>query len=300
MTQSLFIGVDGGATKCVVRVEDESGNLLGREISGPANINVSVVKTWHSILDALEKIIRPLNISLQNKTYRFHAGMGLAGCEVKEAYQEFLKYTHPFHQLIVSSDAHTACLGAHQHQDGSIIVIGTGAVGFQIESMRTTKVSGWGFPHDDQGGGAWLGMEAVKITLQTLDGRLPSSRLSQMIFAHFKENLQALTTWANQANSTAFAELAPVVIAQCEAGDPASIALMKQAARAINQISEALKAKQLQSKKLPCALIGGLAPFIKPFLSENLQSDLVPAQSTPDQGAVLLVRKNLTCEAMYG
>ena len=52
MKQHLFIGVDGGATKSIVRVEDETGRLLGKEIGGPANIRLSVDQSWQSIHSA--------------------------------------------------------------------------------------------------------------------------------------------------------------------------------------------------------------------------------------------------------
>jgi glucosamine kinase len=50
-----------------------------------------------------------------------------------------------------------------------LIAIGTGTVGYQIEGDKECKVGGWGFPHGDEGSGAWLGMEAVRMTLHWLD-----------------------------------------------------------------------------------------------------------------------------------
>jgi len=284
--QSLFIGVDGGATKCIVRIEDETGRMLGREMSGPANIRLSVTQAWQSINLALEKILVPLSITPGDPSYHWHAGMGLAGCEVTTAYESFLNQPHYFETLVISSDAHTACLGAHSGRDGAIIIIGTGVVGFQVESGQTTKVGGWGFPHDDEGGGAWLGLEAVKETLQVLDGRQPPANLANLVYAQFENNLDDFVTWANQANSTAFAELAPLVIQQCQLGDPIARNIMKNAASAINKVGSALDASQ----SLPCSLIGGIAPFIESFLNENLRSRITPCERTPDAGAVLLVR----------
>ncbi|MBX3709852.1 MAG: N-acetylglucosamine kinase [Gammaproteobacteria bacterium] len=291
---TLFIGVDGGATKCVVRVEDEEGNLLGQETSGPANIRLSVTQAWQSIYTALEAILRPWTIAPGDPHYYWHAGMGLAGCEVDAAYQAFLKEPHDFDTLVLTSDAHTACLGAHGGNDGAIIIVGTGVVGFQVISQQTNKVAGWGFPHDDEGGGAWLGLEAVKLTLQCMDGRLLSSRLAKAIYAYFDDNLDQLVTWANQANSTAFAELAPIVIREYQQGDTLAIKLMQQAASAISNIANTLDAMQPpHSSPLPCTLSGGIASFIEPLLGEKLRSRLSPCQFTPDAGAVLLVRDYL-------
>lgn len=293
MTQTFFVGVDGGATKCIVRVEDEQGNVLGREISGSANINISVTQAWQSIFLALEKIIKPLAISLEGN--RWHVGMGMAGCEVKQAYHEFLNQPHPFETLKVSSDAHIACLGAHNGKDGSIIIIGTGAVGLQVELGQTHKVGGWGFPHDDQGGGAWLGLEAVKVTLQALDKRRPFSGLALEVYNFFHKNLDDLVTWANQANSTAFAELAPLVIKQSQTKDGVAIQVMQEAAKSIDNISFALEAARLNpSHPLPCSLIGGIASFMQPFLNDKLRGRLMPCKLTPDAGAILLVKNYLS------
>src|SRR5688572_24913373 len=118
MNQKLFIGVDGGATKRVVRLEDELGNLLGRVVGGPANIRISVERAWQSIYSALNKILHPLSLSLSTKTCEFHVGMGLDGYEISESYKAFMQHVHGFHKIIVTSDSHTACLGAHQGQDG--------------------------------------------------------------------------------------------------------------------------------------------------------------------------------------
>lgn len=294
MRKHFFIGVDGGATKCIVRVEDESGHLLGRESSGPANIRISVEQTWQSIYSALNKILLPHAIELENKNYCFHIGLGLAGCEIESAYQAFVTWPHGFHILKLSSDAHAACLGAHNGEDGAVIIAGTGVVGFQVCAQQITKVAGWGFPYDDEGGGAWLGLEAVKITLQWLDGRLPISGLSKAIYAHFNENLDNLISWANQANSTAFAELAPIIMQQNTLGDPMARQLLKRAAKALDEVWEALKVQQKNAGKfLSCALIGGISSFLQPYLNADLQSRLKPAASPPDVGALWLVRNEM-------
>lgn len=293
MKESLYIGVDGGATKCIVRVEDESGKMLGREIGGPANIRLSVSQAWASINFALEKILNQLNIKLGDTDYHWYAGMGLAGCELSSAYESFLATKHCFKKLVISSDAHTACLGAHAGKDGAIIIIGTGVVGFQIEEKQANiKVGGWGFPHDDEGGGAWLGLQAVRVTLQGLDGRIPLSDLANLVYAQFENKMEKFVSWTNQANSTAYAELAPLVIQQFNAEDPVAVQIMQDAVNAVNSVGDTLQAAQRdKTTLLPCSLIGGIAPFMGPLLSETLHERLMPCQLTPDAGAVLLVRE---------
>ncbi|HEX2549057.1 MAG TPA: BadF/BadG/BcrA/BcrD ATPase family protein, partial [Gammaproteobacteria bacterium] len=153
MSQDIFIGVDGGGTKSKIRIEDKDGNVLGQAVGGPANIRISVENAWRSIYSTIRDILAPLNITLENPDYRFHACFGLAGCEVTDAYHAFLQESHPFQTLELISDAHAACVGAHLGQDGAIIIVGTGVVGYQALSDINSRVGGWGFPHDDEGGG---------------------------------------------------------------------------------------------------------------------------------------------------
>ena len=157
MTQDIFIGVDGGGTKTKVRIEDDRGQLLGQAVSGAANIRLSVDLAWQSIYSALEEALHPEGIRLDDKEYHFHAGLGLAGFELAECRQLFLNHHHPFKTILLNSDAHVSCIGAHQGKDGAIIIVGTGVVGYQIQAGHISKVSGWEFPHDDIGEGCLVG-----------------------------------------------------------------------------------------------------------------------------------------------
>lgn len=295
--RQLFIGVDGGGTKTVVRVEDEAGNVLGQAVDGPANIRISVDQAWQSINAALEKIFKSLGISLQSSGYELQAGMGLAGCELKSAYHQFLQVKHPFNRLTVASDAYTACIGAHGGQDGAIIIIGTGVVGFQIEQPHTSRAGGFGFPHDDQGGGAWLGLQAVSHALACHDGRAKKDALSKAVENYFDEDVSQLVSWANQANSTQFAILAPLVIEQAQRNEASAVHFMQRAAKHIDDIHAALQAAQHdQGDILPRVLCGGMAEWLRPYLSAGLQGCLRNAKAAPDKGAILLARNEMLLE----
>ena len=291
MAQDIFIGVDGSATKSRVRIEDETGKLLGQAVGGPANIRISVEGSWQSIYQALEDVLKPQRISLHDKNYHFHVGMGLAGWEVAEARRNYLNHSHPFTSIQLMSDAHTACLGAHNGEDGAIIVVGTSVVGYQIEVENTTKVGGWGFPHDDEGGGAWLGLEAVRLTFQWLDHRIEKCPLVEDVFAYFNHDLEHFAAWVNRAGSDDFARLAPIVINHGQQEEPAAVRILKKSAHAINRIATGLeKTQKNRDKLLPCCLFGGIAPFIEPWLDEELRARLVSRKADANKGAILMIR----------
>ena len=292
MTQDIFIGVDGGGTKSKVRIEDSEGQELGLAVGGPANIRLSVDGAWASIYSSIEQILHPLNISLKDPHYHFHAGLGLAGCEVTDAYQAFLSASHPFKTIKLISDAHAACRGAHQGQDGAIIIAGTGIVGYQTCHGSYSQVSGWGFPHDDEGGGAWLGLEASRLTFQWLDHRIEKSPLVEDIFSFFNQNFEEFIAWANRANSREYARLAPLVINHSQQEEIVAVRLMKKAAAAVTRIAHGLeKMRGKEVEKFPCCLTGGIGPFIEPWLSEELRSTLVPRKAGATAGAILIIKQ---------
>lgn len=301
MYKQLFIGVDGGASKTKIRVEDDSGQLIAQACGGPSSIKLSVTEAWANIENTLLKVLQPLAIDLYRPTVSLQVGMGLAGCEVQTAYTAFLQKKHSFTTLIVSSDSHIACLGAHGGKDGAVIIAGTGVVGYQLYRGEGQQVGGWGFPFDDQGGGAWLGLHAVKIALQWLDGRsLASSQLAQAIYAFFANNKMTLVEWANQANATAFAELAPIVIHQASLGEREAQALLQQGAQALMQIGEALDWHMQQKglSPLPLVCVGSIAQYLQSYLPQNWQARLQPCRFPPEAGAIFLVQQAIKQKVM--
>ena len=296
-TQDIFIGIDGGATKTIARVEDAHGEFLGQGQGGPANIRLSVEGSWQSIHDALREALVKPGLRLEDGRHRFYCGAGLAGTEVPSACDQFVNTPHPFARLILKSDGYTSCLGAHGGGDGATIAIGTGTVGYQIEADKEYKVGGWGFPHGDEGSGACLGLEAVRLTLHWLDGRGEPSPLLEAVYAHFDRDLIRLVVWANQANATQFAQIAPIVIEQVKRQTPLAETLIKQAAGEIDRLAAALAAQSID-KTSPCSLLGGLAQFIEPWLGESLRARLVPCKLDAVHGAVLMIRKALQNQPM--
>jgi glucosamine kinase len=295
LNQDIFIGVDGGATKSKVRIEDSAGNLLGQALGGPSNIRLSVDKAWLAIYQAIEEALKPSGIRLNDEKYHFHIGLGLAGCEVPEAYQAFLRHSHPFATIQLTSDAHVACVGAHAGKDGAIIIIGTGVVGYQVQAGKGTRVGGWGFPHDDEGGGAWLGLEAARLTFQWLDHRVEKSPLVEDVFSFFDQDTDKFTTWANMANSSEFARLAPLVINHSQQEEIAAVRLMKKAAHAVDRVGYALQKIRDSQQPFPCSLFGGVAPFIEPWLDEKIRTTLVPRQADANTGAIFMIREQVAC-----
>jgi MFS family permease len=78
--------------------------------------------------------------------------------------------------------------------------------------------------------------------------------------------------------------------AACTLQTPLALTLIQQAAREIDRLAAALAAQSID-RTLPCSLLGGLAPFIEPWLGEPLRRRLVSCKLDAVYGAVLMIRK---------
>lgn len=291
LQQRLFIGMDGGGTKIKLKVADGSGKVLAQAQAGPAQIRYSVAQAWASINDALNQALGSLGISSDASNVELYACAGLAGCEIQSAQQDFLSQPHCFKELLLYSDAYVACVGAHGGDTGGVVIAGTGVVGLSLINGHPKQVAGWGFPQDDLGGGAWLGLEAFKQCLQSLDGRMPASSLSQSIYEYFGSNQEDMVCWACNANPTLWASLAPLVTASASQGDQFAKGLLKQASSYITQVIDALMPVNYD-EAFNVALFGGLSTFIYPHLPERIQKSIIDRKNDAEDGALWLIQKH--------
>ena len=290
--ENLFIGVDGGGTKTEAIIQNANGQRIGRGVSGPGNIKTSALGSFQSVQTAVQHALISAGIQ-DSHNYHLHLGLGMAGTEVPAAKAAFLQIPHPFHTIVLNSDAYIACLGVHAGQDGAILIVGTGVIGMQIENNAVSRAGGYGFPHSDEGGGAWIGLELMRATFKAYDGYVAWTPALEKVFAHFNHDIQIMTTFANAsaAKPGNFGELSHLLIEALDEHDPFATELLMDAAHHVNQIWDALSRKT--KAKLPCCLLGGISPFVHPYLTMRLKSCIVPRKMDATEGAILMLKKHM-------
>src|ERR1700752_3003927 len=115
---SIYLGIDGGGSRCRARIEDEGGRLLGEASSGPATTRIGVDKAWRSIMEATEAAAAQAGLAGEDFA-RMRAGIGLAGLSRRGAEEALKKIAHPFAVVTFISDGIAACLGAHSGSGGA-------------------------------------------------------------------------------------------------------------------------------------------------------------------------------------
>lgn len=280
---TLFLGVDGGGTRCRARLCNARGEVLGEGLAGPANIRFGVAESFAAVLEAALPCFEQAGLSLDHLN-RTTACLGLAGATEPVYLAAARSFQHPFRTIIITADAHAACVGAHGTDDGGIIIVGTGSIGWAQRGGQQHRVGGWGFPVSDEGSGAWLGCEVLRRVLWSYDGRMEWSPLLRAIFATFEHDPQAIVRWMTMATPRDFGRLTHEIVDHAARNDPVGRELMVLAAGHIDTLAARLRSFGV----VRIALFGGLAESILPWLSAETRECLVAPKGDALQGALAI------------
>jgi glucosamine kinase len=280
-----WIGVDGGGTGTRVVLADGQGAELAQATGGASGLGLGVARAWQAIEAACKRAFASAGLRLD--WAHCALGCGLAGVNNRDWLAQFIASAPQLAALDVQSDAYTTLLGAHGGAPGVIVAVGTGSIAAVLDRDGACRIAGgYGFPSGDEASGAWLGLRAVVHAQQALDGRTRSDAFSDALLAHMKVvDREGLVVWLCEANQTAYAQLAPVVLAHGE--HPVAAALLAQAGADVARFVDALD----PGAQLPVALCGGLAAPLAEHVPVSHRARLRPPLADSAHGALELARR---------
>ncbi|MEE3627524.1 BadF/BadG/BcrA/BcrD ATPase family protein [Nitrospirillum sp. BR 11752] len=281
-----YLGVDGGGTKCRARLRAADGTLLGEGLGGPANIRLGLDRAWSSILEATHAALAQAGLDASIFP-RLHVGLGLAGIVTPTDSIRTRAAGPAFACLAAETDAHAACLGAFSGRDGAILIAGTGSAGYALIGGRGHAVGGWGFEVSDEGSGASIGREAIRLALRAHDNLAPETGLTRQIRDRLGGTPAAVVGWVNDAGPADYGRLAPDVLAHAAKGDAVACSIISGAAKELETYIRHLHA--LGAPNL--CLMGGLSAPLTPWLSPWARSLLVEPEGDALEGALLMARQ---------
>ena len=288
MKGALYLGIDGGGSRCRARIEDEYGTELGEGSSGPATTRLGIDQVWRSILQASAAASEQAGITPEDFAL-MHAGIGLAGLGRRGAQAALNEIAHPFASLRFISDGLAACLGAHGGADGAIVVAGTGSIGVGLMGGRELRFGGYGFPISDEGSGADIGLQAIRLALCAADARGEMSPLLEELLGAFDHDPLQVVAWSEQATATDYAAFAPMVFRHTTGGDLIGRRIVERAANAIGDILNVFLRHGIDR----LSLVGGLSGPIAAWLTSDMRGRLTPPDGDAIAGALLVARRRV-------
>ena len=286
MNKDLFlIGIDGGGTGTRVVLGDAQGRELAQAASGPSGLGLGVERAWQAIeagcADAFARAGVPLDWA------RCVLGCGLAGVNNRDWLAAFRAQAPAVAGLAVESDVYTTLLGAHGGAQGVVVALGTGSQAAVLDGNGDCRTAGgFGYPSGDEASGAWLGLRAIVYAQQAVDGRVPNDDLAQALLAHTgAHDGDSLVVWLCEANQTAYARLAPIVIAHRT--HPFAAHLLGEAGVEVGKMIAALD----PSASLPVALCGGLGAPLREYVQQIYQVRLREPLADSAHGGLQLAQR---------
>jgi N-acetylglucosamine kinase-like BadF-type ATPase len=170
-------------------------------------------------------------------------------------------------------DLEVAFAGGTPASDGAVLVAGTGAAAGSLTDHRLTRTAdGHGWLLGDDGSGFWLGREAVRATLRTLDAGTPAGPLVQSVLRELDAEGPGLDGQharviqvVNSRPGVQLSALAPLVTAAYRAGDPQAHSIVERAAAALLATLALIRDP---AETTPIVLAGSLAGDASPVGAE--------------------------------
>ncbi len=277
--------LDMGGTKTVGALFDPSGREVARAQAGPGAVSLGV--------DVSEAAVRAVWAEIGDRSEsRVRICAGLAGIGLRERVATLTKRLDDFAQVSIVGDGYGMLLAATGGMPGAMIALGTGVAAMRLmPDGHFRTLSGWGFPAGDRGSGAWIGLQAVSVLVQRIDGveigASMGGNLAKLLIDALGGNAEAIMDRNTGGKAKDFAALAPLIFDAANSGDVAARSIIAEAATEIAAIGRAL----WDGGPGAVLLGGGLAPVLAPWVREvSDERDWTVAWSDPLAGLSLMAR----------
>jgi len=289
-----FIGIDGGGSKTRAVVVNEAWEVVGRGEAGAANhFAVGIASAAHNCALAAGNALadaRQFDARFEADSVRSW-GLGLAGVrrELDQTrMRAALEAVCPV-PLALETDVVAAHAGAFAGATGIVVSAGTGAITFGADEFGArVYADGWGPILGDEGGGYWIGVQALRATCRALDGRsTPTVLANAVLSALGVEDGDELVPliYAPDTPRERIASLARVVSHLAEEGVSEAIEIRERAAVLLSRGIRAVGKTLLQSRaergadpvEMLVALRGGLFQddFLRAAVGFNVAETMV-------------------------
>jgi glucosamine kinase len=282
MSNAAFVlGIDAGGTSSKARLCDARGAALASASAGAGSLRFGAAHVFAVISEIAHDAARLAGLS-NDALLSTRVVAGVPGLSLESEAAALRAMPHPFAALEIVSDADIACIGAHAGQDGAIVIAGTGSIGLARLAGETIRIGGYGYPISDEGSGADIGLQALKLFLQTDDGRRERTTLSNQLAAVVER--RGVHWWRDQAKPKDYAAFAPLVLNAAGAGDAQAKHILQHAGAELSKIALALCA----NRHLRWCFMGGLSQPLAPFLSAEASALRVAPKGDAIDGALRL------------
>jgi N-acetylglucosamine kinase-like BadF-type ATPase len=299
---AIYLGIDGGGSKTICLIGDETSILGTGTGSGSNPVRVGEAQAREGLAAAIRQACTVANIAPKQIQ---RACVGLAGAaqpEIVELAQRIMAELVPA-EIKVVGDMVIALQAAFGAGPGVIVIAGTGSIAYGRNAEgQTARAGGWGFAISDEGSGHWIGRSAVAAALRAWDEDQDSTqRLMEGILKPWGlKTRDQLILAANATPPPDFSALFPAILSVADAGDPIAREVLGRAGTELaNLATIAIRRLFPQATHVPVAMSGGVfrsSSLVRQIFYNSLRSQhrgaaVNPSVIEPVRGALELARE---------
>jgi N-acetylglucosamine kinase-like BadF-type ATPase len=273
-SETLALGGDLGGTSTRIVVVGPDGREHGRGITGGGNPTTDPAGAAAAFGDALRTALSGVDGARVKASV-----VGVAGGSALRTPAVATHFDRVWTEAGLTCDPgyvpdlEVAFAGGTPATDGAVLVAGTGAAaGSLIDHRLTRTADGHGWLLGDDGSGFWLGREAVRATLRTLDAGTPPGPLVAGVLRELDADgpgrdgqHDRVIQVVNSRPGVQLSALAPLVTAAYRAGDPQAQSIVERAAAALVATLALIRDP---AESTPIVLAGSLAGDASPVGAE--------------------------------
>ena len=269
----LVLGGDIGGTSTRILVADATGTVRGRGVAGGGN----PVSHPDSAADAFAQALRAALAGTDRTEVRgavigVAGGLALREVPVREPFNQAWSDAGLRCSPRYVSDLEVAFAAGTAEPDGTVLIAGTGAVAGTVRDHALVQTSdGHGWLLGDDGSGFWLGREAARAALRSLELTEPPGPLVTSVFREMGVPAATMERDERRAHLIRelydrppvwLAELAPLVTAAAADGDLVAVRIVERAATELVETVGRLRGADDQT---PIVLAGSLTRADSPL-----------------------------------
>ncbi len=250
-----FLGIDAGASATQWALIDHDG-LVATGTSAAMDGHIYRA----SSRERMEQVFN--EISTQIKNYKLAgAYMGITGV-TSDGSIETLAESILGVSIKVVSDIELAYRANFSEGEGIILYAGTGSVAFAIDDRSNShQIGGWGYLLGDEGGGYWIGREAIRHAMSEIETKaefISDSLTSQLLNVIGGKDWSSVKSFVYSQERSAIAALSKLVDTSASEGDINAIKIIQKAAEHLAHLVQRMD-DSLATTLLPVQFTGGIS-----------------------------------------
>src|SRR5579875_563155 len=272
MTETYYLGVDGGGSKTLAVIVNERGEEIGRGLAGGANYNaIGLEAAVQHVHTAVAQAAQVAGCQLPVRK----AWLGLAGVDRQADHDLLLPRLRDLAEQVRLTNDGELLLAGLAKAVGVVLISGTGSIALGRDaSGRKARSGGWGHILGDEGSGYAIAQQALQAVVRASDGRGPQTALRERILQawNLRDTDELIGEIYGEQDKAKIASSSSWVMITARDGDQVAAGIVQHAAKelalAVHAVCQRLDFSRCE---IPLALGGGLLINEPDFCTQVIQ-----------------------------